>query len=184
MFRRTITILVVLLVASMAGRAQAGHLVAPWSHTQCAIAAAGHDPGRPRIGTVTIGVLGLKLPLFRGHSQRAMANGTDPSLDCGPAWIPSTGLPCGGMPVDIAGHHVTHMRPFLHLDRVRRGNFVTVSTKTCVATYRVTWEGVPGSDWPYDNRGHEKLVASTCLYPYVEGRRHFIVALLVKSKQL
>jgi sortase (surface protein transpeptidase) len=88
------------------------------------------------------------------------------------------------MPVDIAGHHVTHMRPFLHLDRVRRGNFVTVSTKACVATYRVTWEGVPGSDWPYDNRGHEKLVASTCLYPYVEGRRHFIVALLVKSKQL
>lgn len=111
-----------------------------------------------------------------------MANGTDPSLDCGPAWIPGTGLPGDGLPVDIAGHHVTHMRPFLHLDLVRRGDFVTILTQRGSFTYRVTWEGVPVSDWPYDNHGKEKLVASTCLFPFQEGKRHFIVAVLVKAK--
>lgn len=134
------------------------------------------------MGTVIIGRLGLRLPLYRGHSPQAMANGTDPSLDCGPAWIPGTGRPGDGIPVDIAGHHVTHMRPFLHLDRVRRGDYITVLTKRGRFTYRVTWAGVPHGDWPYDDHGWEKLVASTCLYPYVEGERHFLIAVLTGKK--
>lgn len=182
MAKRAIIGLVVLLMAVSSGRAQASHSVVPWSPAQCAIAAAGHDPDRPRIGTITIGRLGKKLPVFEGHSRKAMANGTDPSLDCGPTWIPGTGQPCWGLPVDMAGHHVTHMRPFLHLDLVRKGDYITVAVKGCQATYQVSWTGVPHSDWPYDNKGQEKLVLSTCLFPYVEGERHFVVALLVKSK--
>lgn len=185
MMGRKVVIGLLVLLATAASRATAANAAAqPWSTAQCAIAASGKDPYRPRIGTVVIGSLGQRLPLYRGHSPQAMANGTDPSLDCGPAWIPGTGMPGDGMPVDIAGHHRTHMHPFLNLDQVPPGDYITVITNYGKFTYQVTWAGVPSSDWPYDNHGKEKLVASTCLYPYVTGKRHFIVAKLVKVKWL
>ena len=40
--------------------------------------------------------------------------------------------------VGIAAHDVTAGNPFLHLADLKPGDTVTITTKTCVTTYRVT----------------------------------------------
>ena len=85
-------------------------------------------------------------------------------LNSGPAWWPVTGRPGGGDTVAVAGHRTTHTHPFYYLDRLRRGDAITLTFRGRVYRYRVVTSRVlPATDVHMaDAVGHERLLLSAC----------------------
>ncbi len=85
----------------------------------------------------------------------------------GPAWWRRTGRPGGGDTIAIAGHRVTHSRPFRYLGRLRRGDLVRIRWRGRMHRYTVTGSRVlPGTDLHIaDAVGHERLLLSACHPP-------------------
>ena len=85
----------------------------------------------------------------------------------GPAWWRRTGRPGGGDTIAIAGHRVTHSRPFRHLGRLQRGDLIRIRWKGRMYRYIVTGRRVlPGTDLHIaDAVGHERLLLSACHPP-------------------
>lgn len=85
----------------------------------------------------------------------------------GPAWWQRTGRPGGGDTIAIAGHRVTHSRPFRHLGLLRRGDLIRIRWRGRMYRYTVTGRRVlPGTDLHIaDAVGHERLLLSACHPP-------------------
>jgi sortase A len=85
-------------------------------------------PGEP-VGRLRVPRLGLNMMIVEG---------TDPqSLKKGPGRDPRTFMPGEGQLVYIAGHRTTYLAPFSHIDRLRRGDPISISLPYATFEYRV-----------------------------------------------
>lgn len=115
--------------------------------------------GRP-IGRIVIPRLGESLVFRQGV--------VDTVLQYGPGHYPQTSLPGEPGTVAIAGHRVTHTRPFLHLNLLRRGDLITLVVHGRRFHYRVYAMHIvtPASLWVLMRRSRvQRLVLTTCHPP-------------------
>ena len=83
-----------------------------------------------QVGHITIPRLGIDLAMFEGV--------TLPTLDLGPGHWPGTAMPGKPGNVVVAGHRVSHTRPFRNIDRLVEGDEVTFAVGTVTYRYVVT----------------------------------------------
>ena len=86
--------------------------------------------GAGELGRIEVPRLGLDLAFFEGV--------TLPTLDKGPGHWPGSALPGQVGNVVIAGHRVSHSRPFRHLDELVEGDEVVFTNGGQRSTYVVT----------------------------------------------
>jgi sortase A len=99
-------------------------------------------------------------------------------LDAGPGHYPGTRAPGRGGKIGIAGHRVSHSRPFLRINELRRGQpiFLTRSSRRYV--YRVFAMRVvaPRDDSVLRQTLAETLVLTTCHPPRSDRTRLVVFA--------
>lgn len=86
-----------------------------------------YDEGLVTIGHLSIPRLGLETDVHEGLSLS--------TIDHGPSHWPGTALPGHLGNVTLAGHRVTHSRPFRHLDQLQPGDTATFTTDEGAFTY-------------------------------------------------
>jgi sortase A len=80
----------------------------------------------------------IQIPAFGPAWKFTVIQGTTlTQLATGPGHILGTALPSHAGDVGIAAHDVTAGNAFLHLDALRTGDTIVITTKECVTTYRV-----------------------------------------------
>ncbi len=82
------------------------------------------------LGTLEIPKLGVRARLMHGVTLR--------NIDYGPSHWPGTAMPGQRGNVVIAGHRVTHSRPFRNIDQLGTGDEVVLTVQGEQATYRVS----------------------------------------------
>ena len=82
------------------------------------------------LGTLEIPKLGVRQRLMHGVTLR--------NIDHGPSHWPGTAMPGQAGNVVIAGHRVTHSRPFRNIDQLGAGDEVVLTVQGEQATYRVS----------------------------------------------
>jgi sortase A len=122
------------------------------------------------LGRLVIPRLGLSVTFRHGVGAPVLAQG--------PGHYPGTSLPGGGGTIAIAGHRVTHTRPFLRLNRLRKGDRVVLVLRGRRYRYRVfTMRIVPPHQvWPLRSRGGEQLVLTACHPPTTDVLRLVVFA--------
>jgi sortase A len=105
-----------------------------------------------------------------------------PDLSQGPGHYPQSSLPGVGRTMAIAGHRTTFGAPFRHIDKLRRGDQVTVALPYATFHYRVfAHEIVDNEDWSIiRDRGFDTLVLSACHPLYSAKQRWVVYARLVQ----
>jgi sortase A len=92
------------------------------------------DPYAPeplvQLGTIEIPVLGVVKPMFEGITLT--------TLDHGPGHWPGSAMPGQQGNVVIAGHRVSHDKPFRYIDRLVAGDDVIFTTGGTRFVYKVT----------------------------------------------
>lgn len=128
-------------------------------------------PGRA-IGRISIPQIGARFVVVEGTDTATLRKG--------PGHYPATPLP--GLPgtVAIAGHRTTYLAPFRQVDKLRRGDPITLDMPYARFTYRV--EGtriVPPTQTSVTRRvGYDRLVLSACHPLYSAAKRIIIFARL------
>ena len=100
-------------------------------------------------------------------------------LDRGPGHYPGSSAPGRGGTIGIAGHRVTHSRPFFRLDELRRGARIVLTTKSRRFVYRVFAMRIvePTDVWPVRmQRRRETLVLTACHPPRTDRLRLVVFA--------
>jgi sortase A len=147
-----------------------------------ALAASMGTPGR-QPATLSAGlrtgapVATLSIP--RLHFRETAHQGVGaPVLALGPGHYPSSSLPGRPGTTAFAGHRVTHTHPFLHINLLRRGDVITVTTRWGRFRYRVYRERiVPPTDVAIlRNRGFQQLVLTACHPPHTALDRYVVFA--------
>lgn len=124
-----------------------------------------------RLGTLSIGELGLRTPILQGTGAGELSKGV------GHYRISS--LPGSRKTVAIAGHRTTYHRPFRHLDRLEAGDRIVITMwHGARFEYQVMGSRVVRFDaWDIlANQGYEKLVLTTCHPPGSDTRRLAVFA--------
>ena len=123
--------------------------------------------GEP-IGRIEVPRLGLDMIMVAGTDTE--------SLKKGPGWDERTYMPGSGELVYIAGHRTTYGAPFSHIDRLRKGDLVTLTVPYGRFRYRVTrWVIVPADDLGrLRSRGSEVVALQAC-HPRFSARQRYIV---------
>jgi sortase A len=134
---------------------------------------SGSRPGGP--------VARLRAP--RMNADFVVVEGTDaPALRRAPGHYPDTPLPGLTGTTAIAGHRTTYGAPFRHLDRMRRGDPITVETPYARFVYRTEASRIVApSAYEYVTRsvGHDRLALTACHPLYSAARRLVVFARLV-----
>lgn len=122
------------------------------------------------LGTISIPRLHETEPLYQGVAAAVLARG--------PGHYPATPLPGRPGTVAIAGHRVTHTRPFLRINLLRRGDAVIVRTRAGVFRYRVYRMAIvrPSGTWIFRNGPGEHLVLTACHPPRTASFRLVVFA--------
>jgi sortase A len=126
---------------------------------------------------IKIPAIGVDTVVVEGTSASA--------LKAGAGHYPNTPLPCEAGNVAIAGHRTTYGRPFNHLDRLKDGDVVILTTPIGSCTYEVT--RAPFIVSPQDfsvvhNDPAKKLLTLTTCHPKGSARQRLVVqATLVKG---
>src|SRR2546427_7852877 len=126
------------------------------------------------IGRLHVPRIGLKMVLV---------NGTDhDTLKKGPGRDLRTFMPGQGKLVYIAGHRTTYLAPFSHIDRLRRGDRVTIEMPYATFVYRITGHRiVPGSDLAVlASHGRETLELQACHPRFFATHRYIAYAVPVQ----
>ena len=126
--------------------------------------------GRP-IGVLIIPRLGEQLVVRQGVAASV--------LQYGPGHYPQTSLPGQAGTIAIAGHRVTHTRPFLHLNLLRRGDPITFVARDRRFRYRVYAMKIvsPASLWVLMRHSRTpRLVLTTCHPPRLATYRLVVFA--------
>lgn len=76
---------------------------------------------RNQIGTIELPAIKIDVPMFEGVSL--------PTLDKGPGHWPGSAMPGGVGNVVIAGHRVSHNRPFYNIDKMKKGDQVVFNVR-------------------------------------------------------
>lgn len=114
-----------------------------------------------------------------------LVKGTDaPALRKGPGLYPQTPFPGTSGTTAIAGHRTTYLAPFRNIDRLRRGDPITVEMPYARFTYRVerTRIVLPTALWVIKRVRYPRLVLSACYPLYSAAKRIIIFARLVRTE--
>lgn len=152
--------------------------------------APAHLAAGASLGSIQIPKIGVSMPVDQGD----MTLYTEPwpeTLNPGPAHYPGTALPWQQGITAFAGHRVTHTHPFLHLDRLRRGDKITLRTPWGRLVYIVTayavvspsnlsvlgFKSAHGHWYGAQHHGH-RLVLTACHPPGSATERYVVFAKL------
>jgi sortase A len=126
------------------------------------------------IGTIEIPKLGLAVPLNEGISLR--------SIDRGPSHWPGTATPGRGGNTVIAGHRVTHSRPFRHIDTLVEGDEIIFTVAGYRSVYRVTGHEVvtPDATWIVNQTPEPTATLFAC-HPPGSARYRYVVRAALES---
>ena len=128
------------------------------------------------------GIGRIRIPAAGSDHVFVEGTGTAP-LRKGPGHYPRTPLP--GLPgtVGIAGHRTTYGAPFRDLDRVGRGDEITVEMPYATFTYRVERTRIvaPSATWVVKRVSHDRLVLTACHPKYSAAKRIAVFARQVSA---
>jgi sortase A len=141
------------------------------------------DPGpAPVIPGGAYGI--LKIPSIQVNE--VVVEGTDTEdLKKGPGHYEKTNDPWQARGrVGIAGHRTTYGQPFWDLDKVRRGDVITLITDRGTYAYRVTRskEILPNQVGVLDPTGEPTLVLTTCTPRFSAARRLIVFGSLIPGR--
>lgn len=127
------------------------------------------------IGTIEIPKLGLSVPLNQGISLR--------SIDRGPSHWPGTALPGRVGNTVIAGHRVTHTKPFRHIDSLVPGDELVFVVEGVRSVYHVTGHEVvtPDATWIVNQTPDATATLFACHPPGSARYRYVVRASLVSA---
>jgi sortase A len=112
-----------------------------------------------------------------------VVNGTDhDTLKRGPGRDLRTFMPGQGQLVYIAGHRTTYLAPFSHIDRLRRGDRITLEMPYATFVYRVTGHRIVAADdlAVLRSKGHEELELQACHPRFFATDRYLVYGRLVR----
>jgi sortase A len=113
-----------------------------------------------------------------------VVNGTDhESLRRGPGRYLGSAMPGEGKLVYIAGHRTTYGAPFSRIDRLRKGDLVTLELPYATFTYSVTGHRiVPATQLGVlESKGHEQLALQACHPRFFASHRFIAYATPVET---
>ncbi|MEA2494159.1 MAG: sortase [Thermoleophilaceae bacterium] len=127
-----------------------------------------------------------RIRISRIHASYVMVEGTSAgSLRKGPGHYPATPLP--GMPgtVAIAGHRTTYLAPFNKLNKLHKGDQVTIEMPYALVTYRVEQTRIvpPTALWVTKRIGYDRLVLTACHPKYSAAKRIAVFARQVSAQE-
>ena len=127
------------------------------------------------IGSIEIPKLGLAVPLNQGISLR--------SIDRGPSHWPGTAVPGRVGNTVIAGHRVTHSRPFRHIDSLVPGDEIIFVSEGVRSVYQVTGHEVvtPDATWIVNQTPDATATLFACHPPGSARYRYVVRAALVST---
>jgi len=130
------------------------------------------------------GIGRIRIPEVKANY--VVVEGTDAGpLRKGPGHYPGTPLPGLGRTVGIAGHRTTYGAPFRDLDKLERGDEITVEMPYATFTYRVerTRIVLPSATWVVRSVGYERLVLTACHPKYSAAKRIVVFAREVRAEE-
>lgn len=132
------------------------------------------DPRAPTddivVGHIAIPKIGVDEDIRRGITLT--------NIDRGPGWWPNTAMPGELGNVVLAGHRVTHTKPFNRLDELVEGDQVVLTTDAGRFTYAVRGVIVVPADW-IDIAAQDRAHTATLFACHPKGSAtHRIVAKL------
>jgi sortase A len=135
-------------------------------------------PDGQGIGRIRIPKIGVSYVVVKGTSVG--------DLRKGPGAYPQTPLPGAPGTVAFAGHRTTYGAPFRHIDRLRKGDAITVTMPYGRFTYSVERRRIvdPNAIWVIDRVGYSRLVLTACHPLYSAAQRIVVFARLVRSQPL
>jgi sortase A len=121
-----------------------------------------------------------------GRSEIFVQGTAADDLRKGPGHYPATPLPGEHGTVGIAGHRTTYGAPFRHVDRLKRGNTITLTMPYGRFTYKVQGTRIVGPDalWIINRVRYDRLVLSACHPLYSASKRIVVFARLVSTQAL
>jgi sortase A len=126
-----------------------------------------------------------RLRIARLDLAMIVVNGTDArSLRSGPGRDLRTYMPGEGQLVYLAGHRTMFGAPFDHIDRLRRGEVVTLELPYAVVRYAVTGHAIFPEDSPARLRslGRETLTLEAARPRFFPSRRYLVYARPVRFR--
>jgi sortase A len=126
-------------------------------------------PGSP-LGRIAVSRAGASFVFVAGTGES--------SLRKGPGHYAGTALPGQRGTVAVAGHRTTYSAPFRHLDRLRRGDAITLTMPYGLFTYRVEGKRVvaPSHVTVLRHVRHDRLILTTCTPPFSATKRLIVSA--------
>jgi sortase A len=127
------------------------------------------------IGTIEIPKLGLSVPLNQGISLK--------TIDRGPSHWPGTSLPGQAGNTVIAGHRVTHSKPFRHINTLVAGDEIIFTVDGVRSVYAVTDHEVvtPDATWIVSQTSDSRATLFACHPPGSARYRYVVRAALVTT---
>jgi sortase A len=122
------------------------------------------------IGRIVVPRLGLDM---------VVVNGTDSSvLKKGPGRDPRTFMPGEGKLSYIAGHRTTYLAPFAYIDRLERGDRITLEMPYGTFVYRVTEHRIVDDQdlSVLESRGREEVALQACHPRFFATQRYIVWA--------
>jgi sortase A len=134
---------------------------------------AGHEPVID-LGTIEIPKVGLSMQMYEGIRLT--------TLDRGPGHWPGTAMPGQLGNVVVAGHRVSHAKPFRNLDKLVPGDQVIFSTAAGKFVYTVTSTEVvqPDALWIVDQTADYTATLFAC-HPPGSTRQRIVVHLALAT---
>lgn len=126
------------------------------------------------IGRIKIPRLGLNMILVEGTDHD--------SLEKGPGRDRRSYMPGENRLVYVAGHRTTYLAPFAHVERLRRGDLVTIQVPYGSFGYRITRNRIVRADDLSVLRSprHEQLELQACHPRFFASHRYIAYARLAK----
>jgi sortase A len=147
-----------------------------------AIAAAARRAARVRRDGQALG--DLRIPRM-GLDVVALTSARPGDLQRGPGLIAPTSVPGRGRTTALAGHRTTYGAPFRHIDALRRGDPIVLSTPYATFRYVVQTRRVvdPSDVAVLANHGRDRLVLSACHPLFSAARRMVVIARLTSVER-
>ncbi len=126
------------------------------------------------LGRILIPRIGVDLPLLEGIALS--------TLDRGPGHWPGTAMPGQIGNAVIAGHRVSHGKPFRHIDDLQPGDEVTMTTADGTFTYVVTGSEVVDNSAMYivDQTPEATATLFAC-HPAGSTKQRYVVHLALRT---
>jgi sortase A len=124
-----------------------------------------------------------RIAVPRLHLNMVLVDGTEEgSLQKGPGRDLRSYMPGEGRLVYIAGHRTTYLAPFSHIERLRRGDRVTLRMPYATFVYRITRHRIVAADDLSVLRSprHEVVALQACHPRFFATHRYIAYALPVK----